>query len=169
MIEIVIIVLITGIIAAAALPLMNSALSENKLQAAASEINAALEFAQFSAMTSGMPCRVTIDDAAETVLVEQIEYTANFLGSETQLAEADVEGNAYVAMTHPLRPGKTYSFDVGAAQRVDIVSAAFGAGNVVVFDELGAPSEGGGFTLNFGDFQGSWTVDALTGKIEQSS
>jgi prepilin-type N-terminal cleavage/methylation domain-containing protein len=69
-VEVLIVLLIVGLMAMVTIPAMNSSVDDSRLSAATREVVAALEFAQLTAMTSGRECRVTIDDAGETILVE---------------------------------------------------------------------------------------------------
>jgi prepilin-type N-terminal cleavage/methylation domain-containing protein len=172
LVEVIIVALVLGILALLALPAMESALAEARLFAALNEIVAALEFAQLTAMGSGKPCRVTIDAAADTMLVEQVEYGADLMDpGQTQLAEADVESETYATMEHPLKRGAQYGIAFAGEDRfegVDVAAAAFGGGNFVVFDALGAPSQGGSVALTLGDWQAGLTLDPTSGKIVRS-
>ncbi|HUT23236.1 MAG TPA: prepilin-type N-terminal cleavage/methylation domain-containing protein [Sumerlaeia bacterium] len=172
LVEVIIVALVLGIVALLALPAMESALAEARLFAALNEIVAALEFAQLSAMGSGRPCRVTIDAAADTMLVEQVECGADFMDpSQTQLAEADVESETYTTMERPLKRGAPYRIAFageGRFEGVDVAAAAFGGGNFVVFDALGSPSEGGTVALTLGDWQAGLTLHPVSGKIVRS-
>ena len=157
-----------------ALPMMNTALEEARLFAGADEVVTALEFAQLTALSTGRPCKVIIDAAADIPLlsVEQIEYGVDFMGTETELDEVDVETEAYAPMAHPLKLGTDYNINFGDDPRfegVTVVSAVFGADNFVVFDALGAPSTGGSVTLAFRVRQVVLNLDALSGRVTRSN
>lgn len=171
LLELLIVVVVLGIVASVALPLMASAVTEARLNAAASEIVTAIEFAQLTALTTRRTCRVTIDAAADTLLVEQIVHDASLLGIETQLAEATVEAVSMVRVPHPMLPFEDYEVDFTDPNRfsgVDLVSATFGGANFIEFQALGMPSSGGSVTLTAGDFQTVLTVDGLSGKVTQN-
>lgn len=168
LIEVVIVVFVAGIVAALAAPLVASAITDAQLYGAASEVVTALEFAQLSALSTGRACRVTVDTAADSLTVAQLEYSADFMGADTELPEADVEAESYVTMEHPVKGASAYVVSFAAEGRFgasDITAAAFGAGNSVEFDALGAPSSGGAVTVVCKNMQATITLDAVSGKV----
>ena len=172
LIEVMMVVLIMGIVATIGMPVLRSGLDESRLSGAATEIVIALEFAQMTAMTTGAQIRVTIDDAAESILIERFETGTDLLGIETELDEDDVEGGAFATMKNPQKRGEDYSItfsDEGRFDGVDIVSSVFGVDNYVTFDTMGSPSGGGTVILSYGSGQITVSVDALTGKVTASS
>jgi len=171
LIEVVIVLLVAGIVAMLGVPLLDSALTEARLLGAMSEIVAALEFAQLTAASTGRSCRVTVDPATNGLWVEQIQYAADFMGSDTELAEADVEAASYAAIEHPVDRGSVYQVFFGGGTRfsgVGITASAFDPGNAVVFDALGAPSKGGSLTVTCVNQAAVVTVDASSGKVTES-
>ncbi len=169
--ELLIVVLVLGIIATVALPLMATVLIEARLNAAASEVVTAIEYAQLTALSTRRACRVTIDATADTLLLEQVQHDASLLGIEAQLAETAVEALSTVRVPHPMLPFEDYEVDFTNPSRfsgVDIVSATFGGGNFLEFQALGTPSSGGSVTMTAGDFQTVLTVDGLSGKVTQN-
>jgi hypothetical protein len=128
----------------------------------------ALEYAQLQAMMTGEETRVTVDDVADTVLLEQFEIQGDLFGGGNQLPEADVETGSFVTMPHPYSKGKDYLIVLADEDRfrgVDIVNATFGAGNFVTYAALGVPSDGGSVTLALGNKQIVLTVNSYTGKV----
>ncbi len=171
LLELMIVVLILGIIATIALPSFKSGVDQSRLAAATEEIVTALEYARLFALTTNTQCRVTIDATANTVLVQRYKYTANFLGAETQLPKADVEGGAFVTMAHPFNRGASYYTVFSNEERffgVDIATSVFGAGNFITFGALGAPSNAGTVTLLLGGRQVSISVNGTTGMVTTS-
>ncbi len=171
LIEVIMVLLLLSIVATVGIPALNSGLDEARLSGTADEIVTALEFAQMSAMISGCQTRVTIDDGADTVLVEQFKTSQNLLGSESRLDASDVDGGAFAPMGNPMNRGTEYSFDLTSENRfggTDITVVAFGAGNWVVFDALGTPSSGGTVTLVLGSRQVVLTLNPLAGKVTLS-
>lgn len=171
LIEALIVVLLVGIIAMVGLPLMNSALTEARLNAVATEIVAAIEFAQLSSVSTARPCRVTLDVVAETLTVEQLVFTTSFMGTELSLPEASVETTAFQIMAYPPNRSQGYVVDFSDPNRlatIDIVSVNFSGLDNVEFDRLGAPSNGGTITVETGGMQALLTVDSLSGKVTQN-
>ena len=171
LIELLIVVLMLGIMVMAAAPVLNSGLNDVRLSGAAEEVVTALEFAQMTAATSGSRTRVTIDAALDTIVVEKFSISIDLLGSESELDEDDVEGGDFALMERPMNRGVDYSFSLSDESRfkgIDITAAAFGAGNFVVFDTLGAPSDGGTVTLAMSGRQIVVALDSLAGKVSLS-
>ena len=169
--EIVILVLTLGIVGLLGMPMLNSSMVEARLSSAASEVATALQFAQLTAVSSGRECRVTFDATTDSILVEQMAYATDFLGSETELTEASVETGAYATLKHPLNPVEDYNIlfpNEGRFGGVDMVEAIFGSGSSVAFDSLGSPSDGGTVKLGMGARQITLSVDAMTGKVTQT-
>lgn len=170
--DLIIIVLLLSIIAMIGLPSFNSALADYTLSGAAEEVFTALEYAKLTATNSGVQTKVTIDDTSDTILVEKFTPNADFMGSETELAEADVENGAFLTMEKPMNRGIDYDIqfaDEGRFSGVDISSSVFGSGNFVIFNAFGTPSDGGTVLLSLGDRQAVVSVDDITGKVTVSS
>lgn len=172
LVELMIVFLVMGIIAAIGLPSLNGAVDEKQLSGAASEVVTALEFAQLTAMTEGGETRVSVDTAAETLTVERYVVSGDLLSGASEFDEADVESGAYEAVPHPLERGEDYVVNLtgGSLFRgVDITSVDFSSGTTVSFSGLGAPSSGGTVTLSVGGSAMVVTVDSLSGKVTVSN
>lgn len=171
LVELIIVVLILGIIAMSALPSLKSGLEHSKLSGATSEITVALEYAQLAAMTTGETYRVTIDDAADSILVERFEINADIVGGGSELAEADMESGTFETMASATEPGEDYLIVFADEERfkgIDIASASFGGGNTVTFNAVGVPSNGGTVMLSYGSTQIPVTLDSLSGRVTSS-
>jgi prepilin-type N-terminal cleavage/methylation domain-containing protein len=171
LVELLIIMAILGVLFLAGQP-MFSTLTDASLSSAAKEVRTALEFAQLVSMTTGMPCRVTIDAALDTLAVEQlgndIDFTDNTM---VEILRTAVESESYRLIGHPLKPGTSYRIDFRSETRfhgVAVTGAIFGAGNWVAFDRLGVPSDGGTVTLEKHQRQIVVTVAELTGRVTVS-
>ena len=168
LVEVLIVVLLLGLLAMMGTPTLISGMDRYRLSSTATEIITTIEFAQMTAMTAGGKTRITINDVNDTILIEKFTPDVDLLGVEAELDEADVEGGSYKTMGHPTNKGVDYQIEVGSEDRfhgVDILTSTFGAGNFIIFDALGAPSDGGTVTLSLGGSQATLTVDALTGKV----
>ncbi len=168
LVNLVMVTLVLGIIATASLPSFNAALEDYRLGGAAEEVTTALEYARSVAVSSGTQTKVTVDATADTILVEQYKTTANLLGTETELPEADVETGTFATIERPMNRGTDYSINLRDEERfngVDISGSVFGGGNFVIFDPTGAPSDGGTVTLVIKSRQITVSVDNLTGKV----
>jgi prepilin-type N-terminal cleavage/methylation domain-containing protein len=169
--EMMVVLLVVGAVAVVAVPALMAPLAEARLSAAVSEVVTALEFARMTVIGSGRPTRVTIDDAADTILVEQFTTGINLLGSEGVLDEADVEGGDFAPMANPLNRSADYGISLADEDRfrgVEIAGATFGTDDWVVFDVLGIPSSGGAVILVSGAHQVVVTVSPVTGTVSIS-
>ncbi len=169
--EALIVIFILGIVATRAVPTLQSGQRESKIGGAAAEIMVALEYAQLQAMMTGEETRVTVDETADTVLVERFEIQGDLFSGVSQLPAADVETGTFVTMPHPSSRGKDYLIVLAGEDRfqgVDIADATFGADHFVTYGALGIPSVGGSITLALGDKQIVLTVDSGTGKVTSS-
>ena len=171
LLEALIVLLLLAIVAMVSLPALNGALEHSHLSGAANEVVNALEFAQLTAVSSGSKTRVTINAGTDTILVEQFMPSVSLLGNEGQLSESDVEGGTFVVMGNPLNRGTDYNISLASGNQfggADITSVAFGAGNWVVFDPQGAPSNGGAVSLTANGRQMLVNLDSLSGKVSLS-
>ena len=167
-VEVIIVTLLLGIVAAAGLPALSSSLDDTRRSAAAGEVVTALEFAQLTAASTGRQTRVTIDAAADTILVEQLKYSSDILAGGAILAEATVENASFAAMQYPLKRGTDYNISLANEKRfggVDITAVDFNSDDFVTYDALGTPSSSGTVNLSLGGGQIQVTVDGLTGKV----
>jgi prepilin-type N-terminal cleavage/methylation domain-containing protein len=171
LVELAIVMVVLSIVAVAAFPTVNGALSEARLSAAAGEVVTALEYARLSAMTSGRTTRVEIHAATDIIRVRQYEVSADLFGGGDQLAEGVVESGIYRLLQYPMKRGSDYEIFLNSEDRfggVDITASDFNVGAGVDFDALGSPSKGGTATLVLGSGQMVVTLDALTGKVTVS-
>jgi type II secretion system protein H len=159
LIELMIVIVIIGISAAIAVPLISSAASM-QIRAAGGMVAADLEYAKSMAISRGQRYAVEFDTANERYEVQ------------------DPNGNP---ITHPVTK-KPYVVDFstdGRLDRVEIASATFtgasGNTSAVKFDYLGSPFDAGGNPLNSGavvlqagDFTRTISVEAVTGFISVS-
>ncbi len=131
LIEILIVVVVIGIAAMIAVPMMSSAASM-QIRSAANMIAADLEYAKSMAISRGQSFSVVFDKNAES-------YT--------------VKDQAGVVISHPVKKGFDYTINFlndSRLDRVDIVDADFDSTNEVKFDYLGSPFNGSGNPLNSG-------------------
>jgi type II secretion system protein H len=157
LIELIIVVVILGIAAAMAIPMMSSA-SSMQVRSAAGMVAADLEYAKSMAISTGQVHAVVFDDAAESYEIQ------------------DSTGNI---IAHPVRKGFNYVIDFqndSRLDRVDIVNVDFNANATVKFDYLGMPWDAGDVPLNngvvtlrAGDDTWTVTVEAVTGYISASN
>jgi prepilin-type N-terminal cleavage/methylation domain-containing protein len=155
-VEIVIVVTILGIVAAAVLPAISSSLEWARLSNAADWVASAVEFAQFSATSSGRPYRVTVDPANNSLLVERAVYGSGIPSDALAVADSIVEATAYQTAPNPLLPGNQYAVSFATDSQfvgVVVASSSFAAATPLVFDGLGTPSGGGTVTLARGSMR----------------
>ncbi|MBN1359924.1 MAG: GspH/FimT family pseudopilin [Sedimentisphaerales bacterium] len=160
LIELMIVVVIIGLAAAIAVPMMSSAASF-QIRAGANMVAADLEYAKSLAISRGQYYSVVFDPVNETYRIED-KYGA--------------------AVSHPITKDPSYVVDFrnnSRVDRVDIVSAAFDGQTTVTFDYLGSPYSGsplsgmsplldGTITLQAGDAQKTITIEPVTGYISVS-
>ena len=154
-IEILIVVVIIGIAAMMAIPMMTSAASM-QIRSAANMIAADLEYAKSMAISRGQIFSVVFDKAAESYRIE------------------NQDGNV---IAHPVKKGFDYVVDFrdNRLDKVDIADVDFDATSKVKFDYLGSPYNGdnnplnnGVITLQAGGTTTTITVEPVTGFISIS-
>ncbi len=140
-VELVIVVLIIGILAAAAVPSFQRSLSYHRAEAAAQRIQADLMLARKLAMTSGSKQTVSFAVSSDRYALPGL---------------ADVD--------HPSRPYEVRLAD--SPYTVLLVSAQFGEANDadVEFNGFGVPDSGGKIAIQAGDQQRTIVLDGETGK-----
>ncbi len=149
LVELFIVMMILGIIAAIAVPLYTSAASI-QLKTAANMVASDLEYAKSMAMSTGRSFSVVFDASAESYRIKDGTDDAN----------------------HPVHIGAKYKVDFANDSRlnkVDIERATFNSTNTVKFDYLGAPYAYDGSSdspLNSGSVQLRAEGFTLTVKVE---
>ncbi len=144
LIEVMIVVLIIGILAATVVPIALSAASVQAV-GAGRIVASDLQYAQNDAITGQTPVTVTFDPAAETYRLS----------------------NASGDLIHPIT-NNDYIVDFSSDSKfaeVDIVSVNFGGETWVTFDEMGAPDVGGSIVLQAGPHALSVDVANATGSV----
>ncbi len=171
LIEVGLVVMVMGIIATISLPALNSTLQGNRLRGAADEVVTALEYAQLTAMTSGLKMRVSVSPTLDTIYVRRYETAADLFTGGDELAAGVVESETWEYVEYPLKKGVDYVIDLKGEDRfmgVDITASDFDTLDPAYFDASGIPSHGGTATLALGGSQIIITMDALTGKVSVS-
>jgi len=152
LIEILIVVVIIGIAALIAVPMMSSA-ATLQIRAAANMIAADLEYTKSMAISRGQNFSVVFDKYTES-------YRIN-----------DQDG---ITIQHPVKKGFPYTINFRNDSRlgqVDIVDANFDSGQTITFDYLGSPYSGssplnsGIITLQAGGITKRVHVEPVTGYI----
>ncbi len=170
-IEVVIVILVLGTLAALAAPLLNSALVDARLGAATTEIAAAIEFAQMTAMKTGRTCRVTVDADTGTLQVEQQVHADALLLLDP--AQAEVEAGTvelaetYSSVDNPNHPGSPYSVDLEDSGVV-VAKSGMGPKQPLLFSEVGKPSSAAEVMLTCGGRSWNVAVDGLSGAVTHS-
>lgn len=162
LIELMIVIVIIGIAAAIAIPMMSSAASF-QIRAAANMVAADLEYAKSMAISRGKLYSVVFDSANDTYQIEDPNGTV---------------------IPHPVKKGPTvagipYVVDFHSdsrLDRVDLVSASFNGTQTVKFNYLGSPFDGsdndlnsGVIVLEAGDAARTVTIEPVTGYISLSN
>ncbi|MDI6447775.1 GspH/FimT family pseudopilin [Anaerobaca lacustris] len=149
LIELMIVIVIIGITAAIAVPLMSSAASV-QIRAAGGIVAADLEYAKSRAIATGQQHKVVFD-----------------VGNDSY----EILDSGNNSIEHPVTKKNAYVVDFaadGRLDRVSIQSAVFGAGSTVTFDSLGSPDNGGSVVLQAGGIGRTVTVEPVTGFISVS-
>jgi len=170
--EMVVVVMILAIIAATGIPLLTTSMNHYRLRGAAEEVVNAIQYAQMSAVTSGMRTRAIISPTGQSISVSQYMQTANLVSGGNQLAAASVESGSYVYMEYPLKRGVNYLINLSAEDRfrgVYIIWSDFNLLLPLSFNAQGKPSHGGNVILVLSGQQMTVNVDALTGKVGVSN
>lgn len=144
LVEVIVVMVLLAIAAAVIVPQAVET-SDLEVVAAARLVASDLNYAQDLAVTSQSPITVTFSPAANS-------YTLS---------------NESGSLIHPITK-KTYqtAFTEGSGfGRVEVVSATFGSGNTVTFDELGTPSAAGTVILQAGGHVYHVSVAAATGRV----
>lgn len=149
LIELLIVIVIIGITAAIAVPLMSSAASV-QIRAAGGIVAADLEYAKSLAITTGQSHKVVFNVGNDSYEIVDI--------GDNPIEHPVTKKNAYVV---------DFAAD-GRLDRVSIQSAVFNGSDTVTFDSLGSPDSGGSVELQAGGITRTVTVEAVTGFISVS-
>jgi prepilin-type N-terminal cleavage/methylation domain-containing protein len=129
LVEVIMVVIIVGIIAAIAVPMYSSAASV-QLSSAATMIASDLEYAKSMAISTGKTYQVVFDTAAEGYSIKNAAGTV---------------------ISNPVHIGVNYTVNFASDSRlskVNIVSTTFGAAGTIKFDYLGTPLDSTGAALS---------------------
>jgi len=154
-IELMMVVMILGIMAAVVVPMATSS-HDSQCAAAARMLTADLELAQSVALARQSSVAVVF--SADRQSYKVVIYTGQNLGDYAGLTP----------ISHPGKPGQGYEVSIrGELQlpnaRVDSVS--FGGLPFVVYDTFGSPMVGGSVVLSAGDAHLTVTVQPITGAV----
>ena len=151
------VMLVLGILVAAALPAMTSSLDDAMLTQATNEILDAFSYARTTARATGANCRVMFTVSTETVRVERMQHNnlSTLLNpATTQLAESQIESTmAYTLAAKPQDPGTGYTFNMASGSwisNVKLHSSNFGGQTFVTFNSYGQPTNDGEVQLKIG-------------------
>lgn len=139
LIELIVVVVITGVLAAIAVPRFGNSMVIHRLDTAAQRIATDLTLAQRRAKMTSASQRVEFnpaDDTYELIGVNHMDH---------------VDEAYVVSLAH-------------APYRVEIVSADFGGDSEVIFDGYGAPDSSGTVIIRVGDLLRQIDLDADTGE-----
>lgn len=146
LVEILVVVVILGIVAAMAVPMLSSA-DDVKLRAAANVVASDMEYAKSIAIGKGISCSVVFNTSNESYkLVDSDDAT----------------------ISHPVKLGSDYVTDFANDSRlrnVVIHTASFGGSSTVCFDCFGSPDNSGSVVLKAGTESITISVEAVTGYI----
>lgn len=159
LVELMIVIVIIGVAAAMAIPMMSSAASF-QIRAGANMVAADLEYAKSMAISRGQPYSVVFDVDAESYEIR------------------DQDNNP---IANPITKDASYVVNFATnsrVDRVDISDADFDGATSVTFDYLGSPFSGtppstsplntGTITLEAGDASKTVSVEPVTGYISVS-
>jgi prepilin-type N-terminal cleavage/methylation domain-containing protein len=143
LIELTLVVVIIGIVAAMAIPRFASSLAHRRLEAAARRVAIDLALAQRRAKLSSASQKVTFDVAASTYVL--------------------------VGARHLDHPEATYTVSLADDPYGAVISKVeLGGDTEVVFDGYGLPDSGGTIVVAVGDYQKTVSLDADTGRVSIS-
>ena len=153
LVEFLVVICLVGVVAAAVLPQLTHSTQEEQLAAAAARVDAAIQYAREAAAASGRPTRVTVDAAANTVLLEQLRYATDLMAAGTEVDQTVVDSVRYVPLRLPGSRAKTLALDFAqepGLRDVDISSSDITAADPLLFDSAGAASKEGTVGLQAG-------------------
>jgi prepilin-type N-terminal cleavage/methylation domain-containing protein len=143
--ELLIVILILGILAAAAVPSMNNTLDGIKLDAAVREAVSAIQYVQSLAIKEGVTHGVRFNLVLDKFkCVREGVTIVNPLDKNPYIVDFQAEGSL---------------------KGVDLVSADFDGITKVSFNSLGEPKDSGDAVLSYGSSQKTITVSFPTGQV----
>lgn len=138
-VDLVLVVLIVGILAAVASPKFNEALEKQQAEAAARRIRDDLMLVRSEAVARSQDLTVAFDAVAESYTVAGLESVD--------------------------RPGQTYEIVLNQSPySADLVSVNFGGNTMVTFNRFGDVDSGGAVTVGSTSYQQTVTVNSETGR-----
>lgn len=142
-VELVIVVLVTGVLAAVAVPVFVETLLFHRVESAARRIKSDLELVQTTARLTSTAQKLTV------------------LGTTYSTGSA---------VTSFDRPGAVYSVDLAKEPYyLDVLAATFGGYTEVTFDGYGVPSSGGTIVVQAKNCRCTVTLDRTTGQVTITS
>jgi prepilin-type N-terminal cleavage/methylation domain-containing protein len=144
LVEIIIVVLLVGILAAAGMPAIGAAATDMKLRAAARKLTAGLNYIRNQAITEGAEYGIVCSAAGY---------------------KAFKPGDGLEAITHPLTH---QAWVVDLSDDHIALAADFSDESKVTFDSTGAPSSAGQIVMTLGKISTTLTVEASTGRVSAS-
>jgi prepilin-type N-terminal cleavage/methylation domain-containing protein len=153
LLELLVVLMLTGIIAAVVIPAASST-EDAQVAGAARILTTDLETAQALALAQ----------QAETALV----FNETLTSYKVVLAAGQNLSNysSLVAVADPMQPGNTYEVVVAQMNTPLVaVNSAFGAANCITFDSFGSPALGGAVVLTARDATVTVSVEAITGAV----
>ena len=144
-VEILIVVVILGIAAMTAIPMMSSG-ADFQIRSAANMIAADLEYAKSMAISRGQNYYVVFNESTESYQIEDQSSTV---------------------IQHPVKKGFSYIVNFpneSRLRKVEITSVSF-TNDKVGFDCLGSPDDGGTIIINADGITATISVEPVTGYI----
>ena len=140
LVELLIVIVIMGIMAGVAMPMVGNAIEERHVTASAMQIKADLEAAR--------------------------SYAVSTSSAQSLRFNAIAEGYTWSGMNDPDRPGRPYKIDLSADQYAsELISADFGGDGDVVFDMHGMADSDGEIIVRAGALQLRVLLDGVTGEV----
>lgn len=145
LIELIVVVLLLGIMAAVAAPRFFDAMEQFKVDAAAKRVRSDLELARSNAKVCGKDCTVVF-------------FVISNVYSASPMDDPNHRNTKFFGIPY-------YAVDLNETEYpVDLVSASFAGWEFVTFNRFGKPSKGGTVVIQSGSYQKSIVVDATTGR-----
>lgn len=139
--ELVIVVMILGIVAAVATPTFHDSLQYNRIDSAARRIKADLEQIRIAARSTSSSQQLTFTDATTYTLSDGVASMAH------------ASGHYVVDLSMP-----PYS--------VDKVVVDFASDTTITFNGYGAPTSSGSIVISVGSYKRTITLDDVTGQVQ---